>query len=189
MPAFFRQILIFITGYAWVLALGGPALMAFSAYSQWKADGDHAYTQRDKLQAVAGVVSEASEVTVTGKRGRTTKKYYEISVKPEAGGDVRKLRIDHSTPEQVVGDMIDEKVNALVDTSDNDLVYDLSVNGTSAISYDETRDRMIKSAADQASSMGGAGIWVLAIGMLIVGAGGVWFNRKLKAAHAASATA
>lgn len=85
---FIRKILIFITGYAWLLLLLGPGLIAMSVYSGWKADGDHAFTAREKLTTVTGKVVEASEVTVKRKR-RSTKHYYQINVQPDAGGEVQ----------------------------------------------------------------------------------------------------
>ena len=57
---FIRKILIFITGYAWLLLLLGPGLIAMSVYSGWKAEGDHAYTAREKLTTVTGKVSTTS---------------------------------------------------------------------------------------------------------------------------------
>lgn len=183
MPSFVRKILIFITGYAWLLLLAGPGLIALSVYSGWKADGDHAYAARESLQTVSGTVTQASEITVKRKR-RTTKKYYEISVQPEAtGAEVRKLRIDHSTPQQLVGNLIDEKITALVDSSDNDVVYEVSVDGMVAISYETTQQRMQAEATSSAKSFSGAGTWIFAIFLTLIGAAGVWCNRKLRAAQ------
>ena len=109
MPGFVRKILIFVTGYAWLLLLAGPGLIALSVYSGWKAEDGHAYVARESLQIVSGTVTQASEVTVKRKR-RSTKHYYEISVQPDtAGAEARKLRIDYSTPQQLVGNLIDEK--------------------------------------------------------------------------------
>jgi hypothetical protein len=189
MPGFVRKILIFITGYAWLLLLAGPGLIALSVYSGWKAEGDHAFVAKESLQTVSGVVTEASEVTVKRKR-RATKKYYEISVKPETpGAAVRKLRIDHSTPQQLVGDLIDEKITALVDSSDHDLVYDVSADGVSVISYEATKQRLLAEAKSSAESFSGAGVWVFAILLTLVGAAGVWSNRKLRAAQEAQLAA
>ena len=184
MPGFVRKILIFITGYAWLL-LAGPGLIGLSVYSGWKAEGDHAYVARDSLQTVSGTVTQAAEVTVKRKR-RSTKHYYEISVQPDtAGAEVRKLRIDYSTPQQLVGNLIDEKVTALVDSSDNDLVYEVSAGGATVISYDTTKQRLQAEATSSAQSFSGAGTWVLAILLTLVGAAGVWSNRKLRAADEA----
>ena len=154
-------------------------------YSGWKAEGDHAYVARDSLQTVSGTVTQAAEVTVKRKR-RSTKHYYEISVQPDtAGAEVRKLRVDYSTPQQLVGNLIDEKVIALVDSSDNDLVYEVSAGGATVISYDTTKQRLQAEATSSAQSFSGAGTWVLAILMTLVGAAGVWSNRKLRAADKA----
>lgn len=189
MPSFVRKILIFITGYAWLLLLAGPGLIAMSVYSGWKADGDHAYAARESLQTVSGTVTQASEVTVKRKR-RTTKKYYEITVQPEAAGaEARKLRVDHGTPQQLVGNLIDEKITALVDHSDNDVVYEVTVDGTAVISYESTKQRMQTEAASSAKSFSGAGTWIFAIFLTLIGAAGVWSNRKLRAAQEAQLAA
>ena len=154
-------------------------------YSGWKAEGDHAYVARESLQTVSGTVTQAAEVTVKRKR-RSTKHYYEISVQPDtAGAEVRKLRIDYSTPQQLVGNLIDEKVIALVNSSDNDLVYEVSAGGATVISYDTTKQRLQAEATSSAQSFSGAGTWVLAILLTLVGAAGVWSNRKLRAADKA----
>ena len=182
MPGFIRKILIFITGYAWLALLAGPGLIGLSLYSSWKADGDHAYAARESLQTV----TEASEVTVKRKR-RATKQYYEISIKPEGtGAEARKLRIDHSTPQELVSNLIGEKVTALVDSSDSDLVYDVAVDGTTVIAYESTRQRLQAEAASSAQSFSGAGIWVVAVLLALIGAAGVWCNRKLRAADTAA---
>jgi cobalamin biosynthesis Mg chelatase CobN len=182
MPGFVRKILIFITGYAWLLLLAGPGLIALSVYSGWKAEGDHAYAARESLQTVSGTVTQASEITVKRKR-RTTKKFYEISVQPDTpGAEVRKLRIDHSTPQELVGNLIDEKIIALVDKSDNGLVYEVAVDGNAVISYESTKQRMQAEAASSAQSFSGAGTWVFAILLTLIGAAGVWSHRKLRAA-------
>lgn len=185
MPGFVRKILIFITGYAWLLLLAGPGLIALSVYSGWKAEGDHAYAARESLQTVSGTVTQAAEITVKRKR-RTTKKYYEITVQPEAtGAEARKLRIDYSTPQPLVGNLIDEKITALVDASDNDLVYDVVTDNTPVITYEATKQRLQAEAASSAQSFSGAGTWIFAIFLTLIGAAGVWSNRKLRAAQAA----
>ncbi|MBD9392930.1 hypothetical protein [Acidovorax sp. ACV01] len=182
MPGFVRKILIFVTGYAWLLLLAGPGLIALSVYSGWKADGNHAYAARESLETVAGTVTQASEVTVKRKR-RTTKKFYEISVKPDgAVAEARKLRIDYSTPQELVGNLIDEKITALVDKSDNDLVYEVAVDGKPVISYEATKQRLQAEAASSAQSFSGAGTWIFAILLTLIGAAGVWSNRRLRAA-------
>ena len=137
-----------------------PGLIALSVYSGWKAEDGHAYVARDSLQTVSGTVTQAAEVTVKRKR-RSTKHYYEISVQPDtAGAEVRKLRIDYSTPQQLVGNLIDEKVIALVDSSDHDLVYEVSADGGTVISYDTTKQRLQAEATSSAQSFSGAGTWV-----------------------------
>lgn len=183
---FIRKILIFITGYAWLLVLAGPGLIALSVYSGWKADADHAYTARDQLATVSGKVLEASEVTVK-KRRRATQHYYQINVQPDGGGEVQKLHIDQSTPKALVAAMIDEKVEALVDRGDSNLVYDIRVGGVPVITYEATQQRLQAKAESTAQSFSGAGLWVVAIFLMLIGVGGMWSNRRLRAAHEAAA--
>ena len=186
---FIRKILIFITGYAWLLLLLGPGLIAMSVYSGRKAEGDHAFTAREKLTTVTGKVVEASEVTVKRRRSSSTKHYYQINVQPDAGGDVQKLRIDYSTPKVLVSALIDEKVTALVDKSDSDLVYEVSMGDKPLIPYETTKQRLVADAASSAKSLSGAGMWIFAIFLTLIGAAGVWSNRKLRAADEAAQAA
>ena len=166
-----------------------PGLIALSVYSGWKAEDGHAYVARDSLQTVSGTVTQAAEVTVKRKR-RSTKHYDEISVQPDtAGAEVRKPRIDYSTPQQLVGNLIDEKVIALVDSSDHDLVYEVSADGGTVISYDTTKQRLQAEATSSAQSFSGAGTWIFAILLTLVGAAGVWSKRKLRAADNAQQVA
>lgn len=185
MPGFVRKILIFITGYAWLVLLAGPGLAALSLYSGWKAEGDHAYVAREQLATVTGKVVEAAEVTVKKKR-RSTRHYYQISVQPDGGGEVRKLRIDYSTPQQLVASLIDEQVTALADPDDSDLTYEVSVAGKALISYEETRQRLLAEASASAQSFSGAGLWIAALILTLIGGGGVWLNRRLRAAQASA---
>lgn len=183
MPEFVRKILIFITGYAWLALLAGPGLIGLSVWSQWKADGDHAYKAKEQLQTLSGTVTSASEVTVKRKR-RSTKQYYEITVAPQSGGEERKLRIDHSVPSTLVGNLIDEKITALFDTEDNDIVYEVVSEGQPVIAYETSKQRLLAEAQSNAKSFSGAGMWILAIVLTVAGAAGVWLRRRLQRAEA-----
>lgn len=183
MPDFFRRFLIFMTGYAWLLVLAGPGLIGLSLYSSWKADGNHAYTERDQLTTVTGKVVEASEVTVKRKR-RASKHYYQLSVQPDDNGEVQKLHVDFSTPRGTVEQMIEETITALVDVGDDKLVYDVAFNGQPLMRYEDTKTRLVSAAESNAKSFSGPTIWVAAIALLLLGGFGVFVNRKLKIAEA-----
>lgn len=118
------------------------------------------------------------------KKRRSTRHYYQISVQPEGGGDVRKLRIDYSTPQQLVASMIDEQVTTLSDPDDSDLVYEASIGGKTLISYEDTRQRLQAEASASAQSFSGAGLWIAALILTLIGGAGVWLNRRLRAAQA-----
>lgn len=182
MPGFVRKILIFITGYAGLALLAGPGLAAVSLYASWKAQSDHAYVAREQLAKVTGKVVEATAVTIRKKQ--SSKKHYEISVRPDGGGDLQKRRIDYSTPQQIVESIIDEQVTVLSDPDDNDLVYEVSINGEAVISYEDTRQRLQAAASDFAQTASGAWLWRTALILTLIGAAGVWLNRRLRAAQA-----
>ena len=78
-----------------------------------------------------------------------------------------------------------EGLTALVDTSDHDLVYDVVADNTPVITYEATKQRLQAEAASSAQSFSGAGTWIFAIFLTLIGAAGVWSNRKLRAAQAA----
>ncbi len=69
-----------------------------------------------------------------------------------------------------------------MDKSDNDLVYEVAVDGKPVISYETTRQRLQAEAASSARSFSGAGTWIFAILLTLIGAAGVWSNRRLRAA-------
>ena len=182
MPMFVRKVLIFMTGYAWLLLVAGMGLMGVAVWSQWKAEGDHAYKSREQLETLVGIVASASEVTVKRKRV-TTKKYYELTVTPTAGGEQRKLRVDHSTPSTVVSNLIDEHITALFDADENDTVYEVVTEGKVVIAYESTQQRLLGEATTTARFLGSAGMWALAALLALLGAAGVWANRKLRCAY------
>ena len=111
-------------------------------------------------------------------------------MQPEAAGaEPRKLRVDHSVSSELVGNLVDEKITALVDASESDLLYEVAVDGTTVISYEATRQRMQADAASSAKSFSSAGAWILAGLLTLIGAAGVWANRKLRAAAEAQLAA
>ena len=60
---------------------------------------------------------------------------------------------------------------------------DVAVDGKSVISYEATKQRLQAEAASSAQSFSGAGTWIFAIVLALIGAAGVWCNRKLRAAE------
>jgi hypothetical protein len=89
-------------------------VLGFAGYTQFKASSGTAYAAVEHLSNVSGKVVKASEVTVTSKRrrgrgrGRTSDRYYEIEVKPDAG-DAQTLRMNLSVGAKKVETILDEK--------------------------------------------------------------------------------
>ncbi|MDR0674549.1 MAG: hypothetical protein LBF93_13065 [Zoogloeaceae bacterium] len=187
MSNFVQKTLLRLTSYNPVLFLVGLGMMAFAGYSIWLASGDNAYTQRDQLQTVSGFVAQASEVTVTGRRGRSKEKYYQIDVKPKGGGETLELRIRYNVPPQWIQTLIQENVTVLYD-SDN-TVYEAAVQGKKPeITYEGTRDHYIHDAESTLGIVSTVWWWGIAVFMLALGVGGRVLQRRLTQQAEAEAT-
>jgi hypothetical protein len=184
MPNFLRNILIGITGYGWIVLLVGLGILGYAGYTKFKASSGTAYAAVEQLSNVSGKVVKASEVTVTSKgrrgRSRTSDRYFEIEVKPDAG-DAQTLRINLSVGAKKVEAILDEKIAAKFDPEDNNLVYEVKMGSKDVLSYEDTKAYMQKAADSQARAMGDAVTLGLGALLLVLGAGGMFFNRKLSA--------
>lgn len=87
---------------------------------------------------------------------------------PSSASAGRKLRIDHSTPFTLVGNLIEEKITALFDGEDSNIAYEVVINGQPVIADEAYRERPLAEAQSSAQSLSGAGMWILAI-LLIAG--------------------
>jgi len=202
MPAFVRKILLFITGYAWLVLVAGLGLFGMALHSLWKAEGDHAWTAREQLSRIEGTVTEAARVSVeTKRRGRTTRtreSHYELSVQG-ADGSTHKLRVDLQVSEAAVAYVVDEPIAALADAENDYLVYELRVQGAEEegeegqeqvlFEYEDIRAMLQERARRAAANMNNVGTWGAALGLVLIGSGGVWGRRKLLAAARADAAA
>lgn len=184
MSGFIKSILIKITGYGWIVVLAGLGLLGMAIYSQVKASGGSAYTAQDKLTTISGVVTQATEVTVTSKRrrgsSRVSDRYYQIDVKPESG-EAQKLRISLAVDKQKIADTIEEKITAQYDADDDNIVYAIAQGAQKVLTYDETKNRMQASAERAAAETGSFGNIIGCIALMLVGGLAVFANRKLKA--------
>lgn len=178
MPAFIKKTLLYITSYSQLLALLGVGLMVFSVWGQWRAEGDHAYTQREQLQTVTGFVKEAGLYTKK-KRGREVSKYYQIEVVPEDSAEALKLKIRYDVPEEWIGNLVEEQVTVLYD-SDKE-VYEAVIDGEEPqLTYEGTRDHLLSEAKSTADTFSGPIFWVFCVILLLTGIGSFVVNRKLK---------
>jgi hypothetical protein len=184
MPNFIREILLSILGYAWVALLGGIGIVGFGAYSHFKAASGTAYVAQDQLTKLSGKVTEAAEITVESKRrrggSRVSDKYYEISVKPDAG-EMQKLRIHLTWGQKKVEDIIDEKIDAAYDSNDNNIVYSIASKGQELMSYEQSKARLQASAEAQAKSFGGGLILGGGVLLAVIGAAGMFLRRRVEA--------
>lgn len=95
---------------------------------------------RASLQTAEGVVSEASRITHTSRRTRSTNSYFELTFRPQGGGDELKLRIPSvEIGETEVRSLIGRVVRAEFD-SERD-VYVLRSGNRDVLSYENTLER------------------------------------------------
>jgi len=175
-----RTILLFITRYAWLVLLLGLGLMGMALHSVWKASGDNAWSAREQLATIEGTVIKATEVTVQSRRSK--KQHYQLDVR-DAGGTTHELRMDISTPRELVAHIVQEPVAALADPDDNYLVYEISLAGRDPLMpYEHTRQRLQTEAERAARTFNNAGVWGGALCLALLGGAGVWGRRKLLAA-------
>jgi len=183
MSEYINIIFIKITSYGWMVLLVGLGLLSLVMYSQYKASDDHAFTSRDKLQSMSGKVIKATEVTVSNKRRHgssyVSSRYYELSVQPVTG-EAKNLRLSLTVGQSQVESVIDEKITALFDADDANIVYDMQMGGKPVLTYDTTRARMqaqAESTANASNDLVGISGCIL---MVLLGASAMVWNRKLR---------
>lgn len=95
---------------------------------------------RASLQKVEGTISEASRVTRTSRRTRTTSAYYELTLRPAAGTAELKLRIpNNEIAEADVRSLIGRFVQAELDSEQD--VYVLRSGNRDFLTYAATVER------------------------------------------------
>jgi|GEM_PF-801100 len=188
LPKFVRKILLFITGYAWLALVAGLGLGGMTLHSLWKAQGDHAWTAREQLTPIEGSVTKAARISIERKRrGRTSThdSHYELHVQDDQGA-MHTLRVDLDVSEEALAYVIEEPIVALADAENNWLVYEIHVRGEGedeqVFAYEDMRNLLQKRAERAARNMNNAGVWGAALGLVLLGSGGIWCRRKLLAA-------
>lgn len=95
---------------------------------------------RASLQSVEGSVSEASRVTRTSRRTRSTESYFEMTLKPTGGAADLKLRIPSiEIAEPEVRSLIGRPIRAEFDSEKD--VYVLSAAGREVLTYTNSLER------------------------------------------------
>lgn len=183
-----RKFALWVLGYAWlalVFGLGGLGMAVYSSYSAGHGGGSPAEAD---LTSVVGTVTEGREVTVERKRRRgskTTSQFYELDLKPESGGALIKLRVDHDIPMAQLSEAVGEKVTARYNAIDENTVFGLKLGKIDLVSYaDMSRILTAKAEADREffASAGTLGSCLL---LALLGGGGVYLRRKMLATAAA----
>lgn len=180
-----RKFILWVLSYAWLALVVGLGLLGFAGYSSYKADHGAGIPPKNELVATKGHVSDAQEVTVERKRrrgGKTTERFFELTVKPEAAGEVVKLRVDYSFGADRLAPVVDETISALYDSNDHNLVYELlSGDGSPVLSFDDMSQLMHAKAEAEKANMTSAGMLGFAAILAVLGGLGVAWRRKLVA--------
>ncbi|TDM05753.1 MAG: hypothetical protein C4K60_13635 [Ideonella sp. MAG2] len=177
-----RKLVLWVLGYAWVallVGLGGLGMAAYSSYSAGHGGGARA---EGELSAASGEVTEGREVTVEHKRrrgGKTTSKYFELDLKPDGGGELLKLRVDHAIPQSKLEPTIGSRVTARYDADDHNTVYVLNAGGTELVAYADMQRILVAKAESNSQFFGSTGMLVFFALVALVGGGGLVLRRKM----------
>ncbi|MGL4240382.1 MAG: hypothetical protein ACRCTI_04640 [Beijerinckiaceae bacterium] len=160
----------------WLAALAllvGAGMLGYSAIS--------GPPSRASLQTVEGTITEASRVTRTSRRTRTTTTYYEMALKPAAGAAELKLRVPSiEIAETDVRSLINRPVKAEFDSEKD--VYVLSTGGREVLTYANTLER--RNLSFRQYYVDGIALMIAGSALLVVGF--LWGMRKLRKEAAAT---
>lgn len=179
-----KRFIHWLLGYATIILLLGLGLLGMAAYTTYKASVGGKIPPEAELVVQSGKVVEGREVTVERRRRRsarkTTKKYYELDLKP-ADGDMVQLRVDFTVPRNVLEQIIDENVTVKYDTSDDNTIYVIQQDGADLVSYATMAEISQREADADKASFASLGAMGSAVVMVLVGVGGIFLRRKLEA--------
>jgi len=177
-----RKILLWILGYAWIALLAGLGLLGMAAWSAWNADHGGGMPEAAQLTAVSGTVVEGREMTVERKRrrgGKTTTHFFELDLKPDAGGDVVKLRVDHAIPRDRLEAAVDHKVRAKYNPDDDNMVFELSSGGQPLVTQADMSKILLDKAAREKENLTAAPMLGFDAALAVFGGLGVFWRRKI----------
>ncbi len=179
-----KRFIHWVLGYATIILLLGLGLLGMAAYSTYKASVGGKIPPEAELVVQSGKVVEGREITVERRRRRsstkTTKKYYELDLKP-ADGEMVKLRVDFTVPRQVLEQVIDENVTVKYDKSDDNTTYVIQYEGADLVSYAKMAEISQSEADAEKASFTSSGALGAAIAMVLLGGGGLFLRRKMEA--------
>lgn len=180
-----KRLVHWLLGYSVYILLLGLGLFGMAAYTSYKASVGGKIPPETDLVVQSGKVLEGREMTVESRRRRsgrkTTKKYYELDLKP-ANGEVLKLRVDFAVPRSVLEQVLDEDVTVKYDRSDNNTAYVIRFEDQDLVSYAEMAAISQSEADARKELFASSGAMGAAAAMVLAGAGGIVLRRKMQAA-------
>lgn len=177
-----KNILIKFFAISYLFIVAGIGLVGSHFYFNHKAEHGGGIPAETALSMIEGKVTEGRDVTLETKRRaglNSTEKFYELDVKPTTG-NVVKLRLDHSLNKQHLEQVLNETIIAKYDKSDENMTYDIKMNGQAIVTYQDMA-KMAQDKADKQAGFFGDGIMLkTGFSWLIMGAIGLFLRQLLK---------
>lgn len=177
-----KTLFIKILAIAYLFLFSGIGLVGMHFYSNHNAENGGGIPTEDALSVVEGKVTEGRDVTLEIKRRRgvnSTEHFYELDVQPTEG-NVVKLRLDHDLEKSRLETVLDENIIAKYDPSNENITYDISMNGNAVITYQEMAQKAQAKADKQADFFGDGIMLKTGISWIVMGAVGLFLRHLLK---------
>lgn len=179
-----RKLLLWVLSYSWLALLAGLGLLGFAAYSAYSAGHGGGMPDLAQLPGAKGTVVAGREMTMERKRrrgGKTTQHFFELDLKPESGGDLVKLRVDHAIERARLEAAMDQPVTATYDPDDHNMVYELRTTQATLVSREDMSRILVAKAEADKATFGSAGMMGFDAALAALGGLGVVWRRKLLA--------
>lgn len=156
---------------SYLFLFGGIGLVGMHFFSNHNASTGGGIPAESTLSVVEGKVVEGRDVTLETKRRRgpnSAEQFYELDVQPTSGQMV-KLRLDHDLEQSRIESVLEEQITAKYDATDENITYDIVMNGTGVITYQEMATKAQIKADKQAEFFGDGAMLQAGISWIIMG--------------------
>lgn len=192
-----RRLILWVLSYAWLLVLLGVGLLGAGAYYAYTASHGGGVPEESALTVVDGYAAQAREVTEERRRrtGTSTRRYFEIDLKPAAGGQTIQLRMPEGVTRQHLMTALEENIRVKYDPDDKNTAYDIAllVKGNASprpiVTYETISQRAIADAAKDRDTLTSPAMLGFSLALTLLGACGIWLRRRMLKADEALETA
>lgn len=182
-----KKLIYHFLALSYLFLISGIGLIVAHFFFGHKAATGGGVPPQSELKVVEGKVVAGRDVTIETKRRRgvdSKERFYEFDVQT-ADGKMLQLRVDHSIPKSRLEPILDETIQAKYDSSDDNIAYNIAMNGQDVVVYKELAEKAQEKANKQADFFSDGAMLKAGIQWLIMGLIGLgirhWLSRSLKA--------